>query len=71
MMVYSPRSGTKSTKSENTEEIPLTSAKRKRTPGKEKVCILIALKFHKNLLMYLLGTFSLGKSFLFVHLSKF
>ncbi|XP_057433643.1 sister chromatid cohesion protein PDS5 homolog C-like [Lotus japonicus] len=36
MTVYSPRSGTKSTKSENTEEIPLTSAKRKRTPGKEK-----------------------------------
>lgn len=34
-MVSSPRSGTKSTKDENSEEIPKTNVKRKRTSGKD------------------------------------
>ena len=36
-MVSSPRSGTKSTKDESSEETPRANVKRKRTSGKENV----------------------------------
>ena len=44
-MVSSPRSGTKSTKNENSEDTPKTNVKRKRSSGKENVCILFTLNF--------------------------
>jgi len=37
-VVSSPRSGTKSTKDESSEETPRTNVKRKRSSGKENVC---------------------------------
>jgi len=44
-MVSSPRSGTKSTKDESSEETPKANVKRKLTSGKENVCILFCMNF--------------------------
>ena len=44
-MVSSPRSGTKSTKNENSEDTPKTNVKRKRSSGKENARILFSLNF--------------------------
>ncbi|RZC06069.1 Sister chromatid cohesion protein PDS5-like B-B isoform B [Glycine soja] len=53
-MVSSPRSGTKSTKNENSEDTPKTNVKRKRSSGKEnaRILSLVQRNMVKTLLVY-------------------